>query len=234
MSQPWQKHTKCDTTDKMNDILGNLQSSLDELAQNRTTMEQKISSPRFNPQKPESTDKPSPFKFTKVTAPTVIYPSDKAKMKQPDFSSKMKQSHSNSFSEEGSFPAPPPPVAQKPVVQPVKSPVASSFPAPPPAVSTPASNQEKFKINEIDNLLDDLDDLNLDSPLAGKKISTNKGNDFSANKRNDYSSPLASYNNRVGDVPPSSTYVKPQSPPPPLQPKPVGNAPSTTEYARHV
>ena len=60
MSQPWQKQAKCDTTSKMNDILGNLQSSLDELAQNRTTMEQQISSPRFNPQKPANVDKPRP------------------------------------------------------------------------------------------------------------------------------------------------------------------------------
>merc|ERR1712130_247090 len=99
--QPWQKGsgTSVDTTSKMNDILGNLQSSLNELATRSNTMEKQITTPRFNPSAPKTTDKPSPFKFTKVTAPTVIFPGDKPKVVT-------KQDSINNF--------PPPPVSEKP------------------------------------------------------------------------------------------------------------------------
>jgi len=193
--QPWQKGsgTSADTTGKMNDILGNLQSSLDELAQRSNTMEKQITTPRFNPAKNTIVpDKISPFKFTKVTAPTVHFSGDKK------HSSNVKRQDS------ANFPAPPPAEESfepetlnfEPKVENHKkfdnraSFQAPSFPAPPPDV-TPT---EKFKINDIDNLLEDIEGLDLDSPLAGKQV----GNAPTV----DYSVPVNKYNS------PSGLYAK--------------------------
>lgn len=196
--QPWQKGsgTSADTTGKMNDILGNLQSSLDELAQRSNTMEKQITTPRFSPaHKITVPDKVSPFKFTKVTAPTVHFSGDSK------HSSNVKRQDSTNF------PAPPP-VEEKNINAPVVVPSfepnlvnhqqfdnrasfqAPNFPAPPPNVAP----TEKFKINDIDNLLEDIEGLDLDSPLAGKQV----GNAPTT----DYSVPVNKYNS------PSSLYAK--------------------------
>ena len=182
--QPWQKGsgTSTDTTSKMNDILGNLQSSLNELASRSNTMEQQISSPRFNPSAPKtSKDKQSPFKIKKITAPTVIYPGDKPKVAKQDSinnfppppSEKPQTSPKNTSSSLMFSVDPPNPTSNETKTtsnfEPRASFQAPSFPAPPPPeVST--NSTEKFKINDIDDLLDDIGDMNLDSPLANKKI----------------------------------------------------------------